>query len=60
MWLKGDSGGPLVCEVNGAFEVRGVTSWGVASCDPDFPSTYTRIFNYRQWICDNTGGELGC
>merc|ERR1711976_110006 len=47
---NGDSGGPLNCNVDGTWEVAGVTSWGRAGCAPISPSVYTRISSYMDWI----------
>ncbi|XP_060064685.1 elastase-1-like [Ylistrum balloti] len=49
---NGDSGGPLVCRVNGQFILAGVTSWGSSSCS-GYPSVYTRVSEYRNWINNN-------
>merc|ERR1711976_413752 len=50
---SGDSGGPLVCTYNGEVTLVGLTSWGISTCSPDFPSVYTRISFFRQWVDDN-------
>lgn len=57
---NGDSGGPLVCRsgTSDSWDLIGVTSWGNAGCTPDDPSVYTRLENYRSWICSNTGGDV--
>ncbi|OWF42704.1 elastase-1-like [Mizuhopecten yessoensis] len=49
---NGDSGGPLVCRVDGQFVLAGVTSWGSSSCS-GYPSVYTRVSEYRNWISNN-------
>jgi len=43
---SGDSGGPLVC--NGL--LAGATSWGQAQCNPSFPSVYSRVSFFYNWI----------
>jgi secreted trypsin-like serine protease len=43
---NGDSGGPLEC----SNRLAGATSWGVANCDPAYPSVYTRISYFYAWI----------
>nr|AAQ15052.1 lumbrokinase-P2(2) [Lumbricus rubellus] len=43
---SGDSGGPLEC----GNTLAGATSWGQASCDPSYPSVYTRISYFYSWI----------
>ena len=47
---NGDSGGPLSCRVNGEWKLAGVTTWGVFNCDPAFPSVYTKVSDYIDWI----------
>jgi len=49
---NGDSGGPLKC----GNDLAGLTSWGISSagsCRQDFPSVYTRISYYRNWLQTN-------
>ncbi|XP_063291273.1 chymotrypsin-like elastase family member 1 [Pelobates fuscus] len=50
-----DSGGPLNCDVNGVYEVHGVTSFGpFASCNTYLkPSVFTRVSSYVSWINAN-------
>jgi secreted trypsin-like serine protease len=43
---NGDSGGPLVC----SGVLAGATSWGVSDCSPSYPSVYTRISYFYNWI----------
>lgn len=59
---SGDSGGPLVCRSGTAdsWDLIGVTSWGESSCDPNFPSVYTRLSSFRGFICSETGGAVAC
>jgi len=48
----GDSGGPLVCDISGAGDWRlaGVTSrGGSADCDK-YPTVYTRVSSFLDWI----------
>ncbi|KAJ8976388.1 hypothetical protein NQ317_003343 [Molorchus minor] len=48
---SGDSGGPLVV----GNEVIGIVSFGVKDCVQGFPSGYTRIDSYFDWIEEHTG-----
>ncbi|XP_033748035.1 fibrinolytic enzyme, isozyme C-like [Pecten maximus] len=48
---NGDSGGPLTC----GDTLVGVTSFGIIGCPAEYPSVYTRITHFRQWIKDNSG-----
>jgi len=52
---SGDSGGPLVCKVGDSFKLGGVTSYGLVTCSTKYPSVYTRISFYRNWIQENSG-----
>jgi secreted trypsin-like serine protease len=53
---NGDSGGPLSCRTSNTttdWIVAGVTSWGVRDsfgCTPDYPSVYTRVSYYLEFI----------
>jgi secreted trypsin-like serine protease len=48
---NGDSGGPLVCALGtGGWELVGLTSWGRAGCSTEFPSVYTRVSVFRDWV----------
>ncbi|XP_021349844.1 fibrinolytic enzyme, isozyme C-like isoform X2 [Mizuhopecten yessoensis] len=52
---NGDSGGPLVCKNNESdqWELVGVTSWGATNCPPGYPSVYTEVRSYADWINTN-------
>ena len=52
---QGDGGGPLVCSKSGSYQLVGVTSWGSSTCDPAYPTIFTRIYNYLDWIKEKTG-----
>ncbi|BFY99708.1 hypothetical protein BsWGS_02748 [Bradybaena similaris] len=45
----GDSGGPMMCGENLQL-LAGLTSWGVSNCSGNFPSVYTRVSEYLDWI----------
>jgi len=49
---SGDSGGPFVCpNQNGTLQLSGIVSWGVIPCaQGDFPSVYTNVGYFRDWI----------
>jgi secreted trypsin-like serine protease len=54
---NGDSGGPMNCQFGGRTVVAGITSWGISSggaCRQDYPSVYTRVSKYLDWITTNT------
>ncbi|BFY99704.1 hypothetical protein BsWGS_02744 [Bradybaena similaris] len=45
----GDSGGPMMCGSNFQY-LAGITSWGVSNCSGNYPSVYTRVSEYLDWI----------
>uniref|UniRef100_A0A6P4EZN1 Serine protease snake-like n=1 Tax=Drosophila rhopaloa TaxID=1041015 RepID=A0A6P4EZN1_DRORH len=50
---NGDSGGPLLISYTGdgcQHQVMGITSIGIACDTPEFPSLYTRVHFFRDWI----------
>ena len=51
---NGDSGGPLVCNMGSNWRLAGVTSWGRPDCSVLYPSVYTRVSHFRDWINDVT------
>lgn len=55
---SGDSGGPLVTNVDGILYVTGVVSYGNSQFGcavEDWPSVYTRVSEYVDWIEGYTG-----
>ncbi|XP_060651015.1 LOW QUALITY PROTEIN: serine protease snake [Drosophila nasuta] len=61
---QGDSGGPLQLNLPGRrrrhihYHLIGITSYGVF-CRSSFPSVYTRVFTYLDWIEQMTWGTSG-
>lgn len=54
---SGDSGGPLIVwdYFSDTQILVGITSFGsILGCDKGFPSVFTRISSYLDWISDNT------
>jgi elastase-2 len=48
----GDSGGPMMCGPTRSL-LAGITSWGVSNCSGNYPSVYTRVSEYLDWIAAN-------
>uniref|UniRef100_H0XS24 Peptidase S1 domain-containing protein n=1 Tax=Otolemur garnettii TaxID=30611 RepID=H0XS24_OTOGA len=47
---KGDSGGPLVCYHHSSWVLVGLASWGLDCRHPAYPSIYTRVPYFANWI----------
>lgn len=55
----GDSGGALLVRVKGHWVQAGVTAFGaLRACDRGFPSAFTRVLNFADWIERETGLNL--
>ena len=48
--FQGDSGGPLVTQVDGAWTLVGLTSWGYSCARAVSPGVFTRVSNYVSLI----------
>uniref|UniRef100_A0A1L8E8Y9 Putative trypsin-like serine protease n=1 Tax=Haematobia irritans TaxID=7368 RepID=A0A1L8E8Y9_HAEIR len=50
---NGDSGGPLVMNTKDGYELVGLVSWGYKPCSStEYPSIYTNVSHYKQWVID--------
>ncbi|XP_022368207.1 putative serine protease 47 [Enhydra lutris kenyoni] len=47
---QGDSGGPLVCDLPMAWVLVGLASWGLDCWHPVYPSVFTRVNYFTDWI----------
>lgn len=54
--ISGDSGSPLQLTVGYKYYLCGLSSFGLG-CGSNFPSIYTRISSYIDWIEDNVWPE---
>ena len=52
---SGDSGGPLACEKDGQFKLVGAASFVWGSCSTYYPTVYTSVPYYREWIRQHSG-----
>ncbi|XP_070223048.1 putative serine protease 47 [Bos mutus] len=46
----GDSGGPLVCDFTSSWVLMGLASWGFDCRHPIYPSIFTNITYFTDWI----------
>jgi len=47
---NGDSGGPLMCKLDNQWVQVGITSWTKPCAHLNYPSVYTRVGEYVDWI----------
>jgi len=57
---SGDTGGPLVCVEDGKPVVTGIVSWGFKCGIPNFPSLYTDVSRYTDWIAKEISESTSC
>merc|ERR1712193_68210 len=51
---NGDSGGPLSCQFGGKWKVVGIASYVFGSCSVYYPTVYTEVAYFKDWIAANT------
>merc|ERR1712178_135931 len=51
----GDSGGPLACKKDGRWTLAGAASFVFGNCSTKFPTVYTSVAYFRDWIKEHTG-----
>ncbi|XP_029941969.1 chymotrypsin B-like [Salarias fasciatus] len=49
-FCDGDEGGPLVCEINKAWTLVGIASWGSTQCSQGSAGVYARMTEFRGWV----------
>ncbi|CAO1432960.1 unnamed protein product [Diamesa serratosioi] len=57
---SGDSGGPLtVLRLDGRSELAGIVSYGkTVGCEKGYPSVFTRVHSFLDWIGNKTGIQI--
>lgn len=54
--FQGDGGAPLFIRINGKAIQVGLSSYGIIEgCQVGYPSAFTRISSYIDWIEEKTG-----
>ena len=57
---QGDSGGPLLINIDGQWQLAGLTSFGLGCGSvTGVPAVYTKVSEYTDWIERTTGIEVG-
>ncbi|XP_076332764.1 trypsin-1-like [Tachypleus tridentatus] len=58
---SGDSGGPMVIKEDGRITILGIVSFGLEICAyPGWPSVYTKVSSFIDWIEENTVDSPPC
>ncbi|XP_013787189.1 chymotrypsinogen A-like [Limulus polyphemus] len=58
---SGDSGGPMVIKEDGRITIVGIVSFGLELCaSSGWPSVYTRVSSFMDWIAENTMDSPPC
>ncbi|XP_062610380.1 fibrinolytic enzyme, isozyme C-like [Saccostrea cucullata] len=47
---SGDIGGPYVCMKDGVYKLAGIMSWGINTCNGEYPSVCVRVSHFLDWI----------
>lgn len=56
MYIQGDSGGPFSLSRNGQNIQVGIVSFGLSlGCELGWPTVFTRVTSYLDWIESNSG-----
>ncbi len=53
---NGDSGGPLVVETSTGWQQVGIVSWGEGCAAPGYPTKFTKLALYHDWIDSHING----
>ena len=53
---QGDSGGPLIAYESGSWQQIGIVSFGTGCASEGFPSVYTRVSEFNNWISNIIAG----